>query len=423
MANPLADLIRPQSLKDVVGQTHLVGEGCVLRRLIDGGKIPNLIFYGPSGTGKTTIANIIAKQMNKPLYKLNATTASVADVRAVVSELDSLEAADGAILYLDEIQNFNKKQQQSLLEFIETGKLTLIASTTENPYFYIYNAILSRSNVFEFRPVAPEEIEKALNRAVKLLSEQMGVTVWVSPDAISHLANCAGGDVRKALNSVELLVMSTKPDANGNIKAGAQEALAVTQKKVLRHDRDGDSHYDVLSAFHKSIRGSDVNAGLHYLARMLSAGDIISPSRRLLAIASEDVGMAYPQAVSIVKSCVDSAMQLGLPEAKLPLAQAVIVLATAPKSNAVVCAIDAAMADIEKKDTGTIPANLQDAHYSGAAKLGHGQGYKYPHAYPNHYVEQQYLPDAIRDAVYYVPQENKNEATLAAYWEKVKGDK
>ncbi len=423
MANPLADLIRPQTLADVVGQTHLIGEGCVLRSLIDGGKIPNLIFYGPSGTGKTTIANIIAKQMNKPLYKLNATTASVADVRAVVSELDSLEAADGAILYLDEIQNFNKKQQQSLLEFIETGKLTLIASTTENPYFYIYNAILSRSNVFEFRPVVPEEIEKALARAVKLLSEKMGVTVWVSPDAISHLANCAGGDVRKALNSVELLVMSTKPDSNGNIKAGVKEALAVTQKKVLRHDRDGDSHYDVLSAFHKSIRGSDVNAGLHYLARMLSAGDIISPSRRLLAIASEDVGMAYPQAVSIVKSCVDSAMQLGLPEARLPLAQAVIVLATAPKSNAVVCAIDAAMADIEKKDTGTIPANLQDAHYSGAAKLGHGQGYMYPHSYPNHYVDQQYLPDAIRDAVYYVPQENKTEAALAAYWEKVKGNK
>ena len=423
MASPLADLIRPQSLDDVVGQTHLVSEGCVLRKLIDGGNIPNLIFYGPSGTGKTTIANIIAKSTGKPLYKLNATTASVADIRAVVSELDGVEASDGAILYLDEIQNFNKKQQQSLLEFIETGKLTLIASTTENPYFYIYNAILSRSNVFEFKPVEPAEIEKAIGRAIKLLSEQMGgVTIWVSPDAISHLAICAGGDVRKALNSVEMLVMSASPDASGNIKAGEKEALAVTQKKVLRHDRDGDSHYDVLSAFHKSIRGSDVNAGLHYLARMLSAGDIISPSRRLLAIASEDVGMAYPQAVSIVKSCVDSAMQLGLPEAKLPLAQAVIVLATAPKSNAVVCAIDAAMADIENKDTGNVPVNLQDAHYSGASKLGHGVGYKYPHSYPNHYVEQQYLPDAIRDAVYYEPQENKNEAALAAYWKKVKGE-
>ncbi len=422
MASPLADLIRPASLEDVVGQTHLVGDDCVLRRLIDGKKIPNLIFYGPSGTGKTTIANIIAKRMEKPLYKLNATTASVADIRNVVSELDGVEASDGAILYLDEIQNFNKKQQQSLLEFIETGKLTLIASTTENPYFYIYNAILSRSNVFEFKPVEPEEIEKAIARAVSILSKQMGVTVWVSPDAIRHLAICAGGDVRKALNSVEMLVMSTVPDSSGNIKAGEKEALAVTQKKVLRHDRDGDSHYDVLSAFHKSIRGSDVNAGLHYLARMLSAGDIISPSRRLLAIASEDVGMAYPQAVSIVKSCVDSAMQLGLPEARLPLAQAVIVLATAPKSNAVVCAIDAAMRDIEKKDTGSVPANLQDAHYSGASKLGHGVGYMYPHSYPNHYVKQQYLPDAIRDAVYYEPQENKNEQALAAYWEKVKGE-
>jgi len=421
MASPLADLIRPQSLDDVVGQTHLVGEGCVLRRLIDSGNIPNLIFYGPSGTGKTTIANIIAKSTGKPLYKLNATTASVSDIRNVVSELDGVEASDGAILYLDEIQNFNKKQQQSLLEFIETGKLTLIASTTENPYFYIYNAILSRSNVFEFKSVDPLEIEKAIKRAVSLLSEQMGVTIWVSPDAVSHLAICAGGDVRKALNSVEMLVMSTPPNASGDIKAGEKEALAVTQKKVLRHDRDGDSHYDVLSAFHKSIRGSDVNAGLHYLARMLSAGDIISPSRRLLAIASEDVGMAYPQAVSIVKSCVDSAMQLGLPEAKLPLAQAVIVLATAPKSNAVVLAIDAAMADIEKKDTGNVPVNLQDAHYSGASKLGHGIGYKYPHSYPNHYVEQQYLPDAIKDTVYYEPQENKNEAALDAYWKKVKG--
>ncbi len=423
MASPLADLIRPQSLDDVVGQTHLVGEGCVLRRLIDSGNIPNLIFYGPSGTGKTTLANIIAQSTGKPLYKLNATTASVSDIRAVVSELDGVEATDGAILYLDEIQNFNKKQQQSLLEFIETGRLTLIASTTENPYFYIYNAILSRSNVFEFKPVAPAEIEKAIARAISILSEQMGgITIWVSPDAISHLAISAGGDVRKALNSVEMLVMSASPDASGNIKAGAKEALAVTQKKVLRHDRDGDSHYDVLSAFHKSIRGSDVNAGLHYLARMLSAGDIISPSRRLLAIASEDVGMAYPQAVSIVKACVDSAMQLGLPEAKLPLAQAVIVLATAPKSNAVVCAIDAAMADIENKDTGNVPANLQDAHYSGAAKLGHGVGYKYPHSYPNHYIEQQYLPDAIRDAVYYEPQDNKNENALAAYWKKIKGE-
>ena len=421
MASPLADLIRPQSLDDVVGQTHLVGEGCVLRRLIDSGNIPNLIFYGPSGTGKTTIANIIAKSTGKPLYKLNATTASVSDIRNVVSELDGVEASDGAILYLDEIQNFNKKQQQSLLEFIETGKLTLIASTTENPYFYIYNAILSRSNVFEFKSVDPFEIEKAIKRAVSLLSEQMGVTIWVSPDAVSHLAICAGGDVRKALNSVEMLVMSTPPNASGDIKAGEKEALAVTQKKVLRHDRDGDSHYDVLSAFHKSIRGSDVNAGLHYLARMLSAGDIISPSRRLLAIASEDVGMAYPQAVSIVKSCVDSAMQLGLPEAKLPLAQAVIVLATAPKSNAVVLAIDAAMADIEKKDTGNVPVNLQDAHYSGASKLGHGIGYKYPHSYPNHYEEQQYLPAAIKDAVYSEPQENKNEAALDAYWKKVKG--
>lgn len=422
MQVPLADMVRPKSLDEVVGQKHILAKGKVLYNLIQKKNVPNMIFYGPSGTGKTTVANIIANSTGKRLYKLNATTASVSDIRAIVSELDSLFNVDGALLYLDEIQNFNKKQQQSLLEFIENGKLTLIASTTENPYFYIYNAILSRSNVFEFQVVDSGEIERALQRAALLLSETMGgVEIAFAEDVLAFIASVSGGDVRKALNTLEVCVMSSNPDKKGNIHvtlAGAEEAA---QKKAMRYDRDGDSHYDILSAFQKSIRGSDPDAAIHYLARLLSAGDMISACRRMLVTASEDIGMAYPQAIAITKACVDAAQQLGLPEARIPLAQAVLLLATAPKTNTAILSIDAAMQDIESMDVGSVPSDLQDAHYSGAKKLGHGLGYLYAHNYENNYVEQQYLPDNIKDRVYYTPGKNKNEQAIAAYWEKVKG--
>lgn len=422
MKTPLPDRIRPQTLDEVVGQQHLIGEGKILRDIIENNEIPNMIFYGPSGVGKTTVANIIAQRTGKTLHRLNATTASVADIKNIVSTLDSFLTMDGVLLYLDEIQHFNKKQQQSLLEFMENGKITLIASTTENPYFYVYNAVLSRSVVFEFKPIEPEDIEKALYRAVDELkkTDYAGFDLKVSEDAVRHMANSSGGDVRKALNSLELTFLAAHPDKDKKIEITLDSAVQATQKKVMRYDRDGDSHYDILSAFQKSIRGSDPDAAIHYLARLVSAGDLPSICRRLLVISAEDIGLAYPQAMSIVKACVDSALQLGLPEAQIPLAEAVILLATAPKSNSAVMAIGKAMADIEKADTGDIPAHIKDAHYSGALKLGHGTEYKYPHSYPNHYVEQQYLPDNIRDTKYYEYGDNKTEMAAKAYWDKIK---
>lgn len=424
MQTPLADMVRPKKLEDVVGQKHILGKNKILYNLIKSQKVPNMIFYGPSGTGKTTVANIIAQSTGKRLYKLNATTASVSDIRAIVNELDTLFNSEGALLYLDEIQNFNKKQQQSLLEFIENGSLTLIASTTENPYFYIYNAILSRSNVFEFKPVEQPDIERALERAAKILSESMGnISITFEEGVLPFIASTCGGDVRKSLNTLEVCVMASPPDKSGDINVTLTDAEQAAQKKAMRYDRDGDSHYDILSAFQKSIRGSDADAALHYLARLLLAGDLISACRRLLVIASEDIGMAYPQAAAITKACVDSALQLGLPEARIPLAQAAILLATAPKTNSAICAIDAAMHDIENTDVGNIPSSLRDSHYGGAEKLGHGQGYMYAHNYKNNYVKQQYLPDNIKDRVYYTPGDNKNEVAIAAYWKKIKEEK
>ena len=422
MKTPLPDRIRPLTLDDVVGQEHLIGEGKILRNVIENNEVPNMIFYGPSGVGKTTIANIIAQKTGKTLHKLNATNASVSDIKQIVATLDSFLAMDGVLLYLDEIQHFNKKQQQSLLEYMENGKITLIASTTENPYFYVYNAVLSRSVVFEFKPVEPEDIEKALVRATEELkkTDYSGFEVEVHEDAIRHMAHVSNGDVRKALNALELTFLAARPDKDKKITIKLDMAVSATQKKAMRYDRDGDSHYDILSAFQKSIRGSDPDAAIHYLARLVSAGDLPSICRRLLVISAEDIGLAYPQAISIVKSCVDSALQLGFPEARIPLAQAVILLATAPKSNSAVCAIDEAMADIERMDTGDIPAHLKDSHYGGAKKLGHGLEYKYPHVYENHYVKQQYLPDNIRDTKYYEYGDNKTEMTAKAYWDKIK---
>ena len=419
MYQPLADEIRPQDLDQVVGQSHILGPNGMLRRIIESGKIPNMVFYGPSGTGKTTVANIIAQRTSRALRRLNATTASLSDVRDIMNEVGTLLAPNGVLLYLDEIQYFNKKQQQSLLEFIENGKITLIASTTENPYFYVFNAILSRSTVFEFKPVAAEDILPAVDRALALLLERLGVEIVCEDGVREHIASSCGGDVRKAVNAVELLASAGTPES-GRLVISLEDAQAVAQRSAMRYDREGDDHYDIASALMKSLRGSDPDAALHYLARLLEAGDLITAIRRILCSASEDIGMAYPQAAAIVKACCDSALQLGLPEAQLPLAQAVILLATAPKSNSVVAAIGAARADVRAGKTGDYPRHLQNVH-ADSAGMEREQGYLYPHDFPGHWVRQQYLPDELRDRVYYQYGPNKNEQAAKAYWEKIKG--
>ncbi len=421
MYQPLADELRPKTIDEVAGQRHILGERGVLGRIIAGGNIPNMIFYGPSGIGKTTVAEIAAARIHRPFYRLNATTASLADIKAITADVGTLLAPEGVVLYLDEIQYFNKKQQQSLLEFMETGKLTLIASTTENPYFYVYNAVLSRSTVFEFKPLSPEEVLPVVQRGIRRMGEKGQVTVRCEEGVAQHIARSCGGDVRKALNAVEALFAAHAQD-QGEVVLTLEEAQMVAQRSANRYDRDGDSHYDLLSAFQKSIRGSDPDAAVHYLARLLEAGDLISPCRRLMVIASEDIGLAYPQAVSVVKACVDSANMLGLPEARLPLAQAAIFLATAPKSNSAILAMEGALADLRAGNTGEVPADLRDAHYGGAAQLGHGRGYRYAHDYPHHYVKQQYLPDSLKDRVYYRYGENKTEQTAKRYWDLIKGE-
>ncbi len=422
MKSPLADRIRPTDITRVAGQKHLLGEGKLLRRLIDKSEdIPNMIFYGPSGVGKTTVANIIAAKTGKVLHRLNATTASVSDIKDIISSLDGFLAPDGVLLYLDEIQHFNKKQQQSLLEFMENGKITLIASTTENPYFYVYNAVLSRSVVFEFLPLDEKDIFEVLKNSLTILSETeySGLSLNADDDALMHIAASAAGDVRKALNSLEISLLGAVSGKDGGLHIDLSLAEQATQKKAIRHDRDGDSHYDLLSAFQKSIRGSDPDAAVYYLARLLEGGDMAGAMRRMLVIAAEDIGLAYPQAISITKACCDAALQLGLPEARIPLAEAVILLATAPKSNSVICAIDAAMADIESGTGGEVPDTLKDTHYSGAEKLGRG-GYVYPHEFPNHWIKQQYLPDKIKDRQYYRYGDNKAEQAAEQYWRKIK---
>lgn len=419
MATPLAELIRPKTLDDVVGQPHLLGEGKPLRRIIESGHIPNMIFYGSSGIGKTTVARIIAERTNMRLHKLNGTSCSTADIKAIVDELGTIVGHNGILLYLDEIQYLNKKQQQSLLEHIENGNITLIASTTENPYFYIYNAILSRSTVFEFKPVSPEEIAKAVKRAFACLEEQYSESVALEDGVIEYISRTCGGDVRKSMNATELCFLSANVNAEGKRMITLELAEMLAQKSSMQYDRDGDQHYNILSALQKSIRGSDENAALHYLARLLEAGDLISACRRILVIACEDIGLAYPQAIPIVKACCDMARELGLPEARIPLADAVILLATAPKSNSGINGIDSALEDIRAGKIGEIPSHLQDGHYAGAKKMGKAIGYLYPHSFKNHYVKQQYLPDVLKERVYYEFGDNKTEQAAKAYRMKI----
>ena len=418
MYQPLADLLRPKTLDEVYGQEHILAEGAVLRRLIDSGKIPNMVFYGPSGTGKTTVANIIANQTNRTLYKLNATTASTSDIREIVAQLDTFMAPNGVLLYLDEIQSFNKRQQQSLLEYIENGKITLIASTTENPYFYVFNAILSRSTVFEFKQIGADAALKAIHRAVRFMEERTALTAYPEEGALEYIAGACGGDIRKAMNAVEVMFSAGIPEGN-NISLTLADAKMVTQKSAMRADRDGDNYYDLLSALQKSIRGSDPNAACHYLARLLEAGQMQSACRRLMVIAAEDVGLAYPMIIPIVKSCVDMALMLGMPEARIPLGDAAVLMATSPKSNSGHIALDAALEDVKKGRGGDYPRHLQNMH-ADTYTMEREQGYLYPHDYPGHWVAQQYLPDSLVGTKYYEYGPNKLEQAAKQYWDAIK---
>ncbi|HWP79449.1 MAG TPA: replication-associated recombination protein A [Candidatus Acidoferrum sp.] len=414
---PLADRMRPKTLDEVAGQRHLIGEGGVLRAVLEAGAIPNMVFYGPPGIGKTTVADILARAAGRTLVRLNATVAGTADIRDAVDQVGTMMAPDGVLLYIDEIQYFNKKQQQTLLESTENGKVTLISSTTENPYFYVYPAILSRSTVFEFKPLTPEDVLPVVKRAFDFVAAESGIPVTREVGVDEFIAASCGGDVRKAVNAVELITLTAKGAVTMEL------AAAVVQKSAVRYDRDGDSHFDVMSAFQKSLRGSDPDAALHYLARLLEGGDLPSACRRLLVTAAEDVGLAYPMALPVVKAACDAARELGLPEARIVLAEAVILVATSPKSNSAICGIDAAMEDLRQGGGGEIPAHLRDTHYEGAKNLGRGLTYQYPHAFENSWTPQQYLPDALKDRVYYTPGDNKTEQAAAEYWKKIKGGK
>ena len=420
MYQPLADLLRPESLDQVYGQEHILGPGGILRRLVDSGNIPNMIFYGPSGTGKTTVANIIAKQTKRTLFQLNATTASTADIKNIVSQLDTLMAPNGVLLYLDEIQSFNKKQQQSLLEYIENGKITLIASTTENPYFYVFNAILSRSTVFEFKQISAEAALQAIHRAVAYLEKRTALQAVPEEGALEYIAGACGGDIRKAMNAVEVLFSAGLPQGT-TLPLTLADAKAVTQKSAMRADREGDNYFDLLSSLQKSIRGSDPDAAVHYLARLLEAGQMQATCRRLMVIAAEDVGLAYPMIMPIVKSCVDMALMIGMPEARIPLGDAAVLMATSPKSNSGHIALDAALEDVRKGRGGDFPRHLQNVH-ADTYTMEREQGYQYPHNYPNHWVKQQYLPDDLKDTKYYEFGSNKVEQLAKQYWETVKGE-
>ena len=418
---PLAQRLRPRTLDEVCGQQHLLGQNQVFRRTVESGHIPNMIFYGPSGVGKTTVASIIAAGSGMQLHKLNGTTASTSDIKSVLADIGTLGAAGGILLYLDEIQYFNKRQQQSLLECVEQGTVTLIASTTENPYFYVYNALLSRCTVFEFKSLTAEDIRRGVQNAAARLGAEDKTPILIPEDALDYLAQSAGGDMRKALGNLEFAVTAALIE-NGRRTVTLDMVQQVAARTAMRYDKLGDDHYDIVSAYQKSMRGSDPDAALHYLARLREAGDLPSACRRLMVCACEDVGLAWPQIIPIVKAAVDIANAVGLPEARLPLADAVVLVATAPKSNSAHDGINAAMADVQAGRTGPIPRQLQNKHYDGADAKVKGQHYLYPHDFPHHWTKQQYLPDAIKDRRYYEPGDNKNEQAFAQYWKKIKGE-
>ncbi len=421
--NPLANKIRPKKLEEVIGQQHLLGKGKILKNMIDSGHLMNMIFYGPPGTGKTTVANIIASATGKRFYKLNATTDSLKDIKEIIKDLNTIMGYNGVILYIDEIHHFTKRIQQSLLEFIENGQITLIGSTTENPYFYIFKAILSRSVVLEFKPLTKDDVMNGLKRALEMCKEDFkGKVITYDEAALEYMGELCEGDLRKAINILELILYSNAIKED-NIHIDTDSVEEFSQRKILNYDRDGDSHYDILSAFQKSIRGSDANAAILYLGMLIKAGDLTSICRRLLVIASEDIGLAYPQAITIVKACTDAAMQLGFPEGRIPLAEAVILLATAPKSNSAILAIDAVLKDLDTINIGEIPLYLKDGHYEGAKALGRMESYKYPHNYKNSYINQQYLPENVKTKEYYNFGNNKIEQISKLYWKKIKEDK
>lgn len=417
--SPLASLLRPESLDEVFGQKHLLQHGAMFREAIEAGKIPNMVFYGPSGVGKTTVANIIAHQSHMQLYRLNATTASISDIKSAIADSSTLLGINGILIYLDEIQYFNKKQQQTLLEVVENGDVTLIASTTENPYFYVYGALLSRCTVFEFKSLQWDDVLQAVERAFRILEDQENVTYIISSEAKETLARSSGGDVRKALNAIDFLSVAIKED-NGVKNISLDQVQQVVTKSYGTYDREGDEHFDLASALMKSLRGSDPDAAVHYLARFLEAGDIITPSRRLLCSACEDIGLAHPQAISIVNSCVQAAERLGLPEAYLPLTEAAIYLATLPKSNSVAAAYGAASVDIKKGKGKGFPRCLQNVHADSAEVENKGQNYLYPHDFPNHWVDQQYMPQDLISTKYYIPGNNKMEQLAKQYWDEIK---
>ncbi len=420
---PLAEKYRPKTIDAIVGQKHIVGKDKIINNMIEKKFFPNMIFFGPPGVGKTTVAEIISKIADKKFFKINATNSSLEDIKKIIAEIGTLGTDNGILLYIDEIQSFNKRQQQSILEFIESGKITLIASTTENPYHYIYKAILSRSIVMEFKPISKEEIMEGLLKLIDRYNKDSIASLNVKIEAIEAIADVSGGDMRSAINILELAINESRLDREGNLLIDESVIDKLNIATAYNFDIDGDVHYNLLSAFQKSIRGSDPDAAIYYLARLIKGGDLISICRRLLVIASEDIGLAYPNAITIVKSCVDSAMQLGFPEARIVLAQATIILATSPKSNSSYMAINSALDDIDNMVQDDIPDYLKDSHYSGASKIAHGIGYLYPHDYSNNYVKQEYLPKNMRNKKYYIAQENKFENSIKKYMEALKASK
>ncbi|MFT8348194.1 replication-associated recombination protein A [Clostridium saccharoperbutylacetonicum] len=411
---PLADLMRPNKLEDFAGQKHILSEGKPLYNLIESRNICNCIFYGPPGTGKTTLANIMANYVDKKFYKLNATTASVKDIQEITDNINNLLNYNGVVLYIDELQHFNKKQQQALLEFIEDGRITLIASTTENPYFVIHKAIISRCNIFSFKPLNTSDIIIGLENSIKRLTSE-GIKIDYSNEALTYIAEISQGDYRKAYNILEIAINSQVK----NVRVISSEYIESLGQSNMRADSSGDEFYNLLSALQKSIRGSDADASIHYLARLIKSGNLTSIIRRISVIAAEDIGLAFPTALSVVNSGIELALKVGLPEARIILSEIVIYLATLPKSNSAILAIDAAMNDLENINFGDVPMHLKDAHYMGAANLGVG-GYKYPHNYNDHYIKQEYLPKELEGRIYYNGQNNKYEESVKNYWEKIK---